>query len=211
MKKSENLVATLFAVYAIILVLCIAIYAIFKLLKVDITLATNLLLWSATIFAPLAVLMTYTKWREQKGSEVLAAEARNLIINLNEYKVQTNKILGLVENNYLNDSDNEIIKNLLSPKIEEKEIKRNWNSLNLLRQNINDALIFMNFNKDNTRLVNLIEEYRELASKIDSHIYGLSDRQIYHQFFKIEFSENLDALIAEMYEYALYKKTIIFE
>lgn len=62
MKKSENLLATLLAVYAIILVLCIAIYAIFKLLDVDIALATNLLLWSATIFAPIAVLMTYTSW-----------------------------------------------------------------------------------------------------------------------------------------------------
>lgn len=60
MDKSENLVARLLAVYVIILTLCIAIYAIFQLLEVDLTLATNLLLWSAAIFAPIAVLMTYT-------------------------------------------------------------------------------------------------------------------------------------------------------
>ena len=72
MDKSENLVARLLAVYAIILTLCIAIYAIFRLLEVDLTLATNLLLWSAAIFAPIAVLMTYTSWREQKGSEILS-------------------------------------------------------------------------------------------------------------------------------------------
>ncbi|MEK5757706.1 hypothetical protein [Acinetobacter variabilis] len=72
MDKSENLVARLLAVYAIILTLCIAIYAIFQLLEVDLTLATNLLLWSAAIFAPIAVLMTYTSWREQKGSEILS-------------------------------------------------------------------------------------------------------------------------------------------
>lgn|SRR5690606_22347434 len=72
MKKSENLLATLLAVYAIILVLCIAIYAIFKLLDVDIALATNLLLWSAGIFAPIAVLMTYTSWREQRSAETIA-------------------------------------------------------------------------------------------------------------------------------------------
>lgn len=66
MDKSENLVARLLAVYAIILTLCIAIYAIFQLLEVDLTLATNLLLWSASILAPIAVLMTYTSWRKQK-------------------------------------------------------------------------------------------------------------------------------------------------
>jgi len=44
MDKSENLVARLLVVYAIILTLCIAIYAIFRLLEVDLTLATNLLL-----------------------------------------------------------------------------------------------------------------------------------------------------------------------
>ncbi|WP_254202638.1 MULTISPECIES: hypothetical protein [unclassified Acinetobacter] len=82
MKKSENLVATLLAVYAIILVLCIAIYAIFKLLEVDITLATNLLLWSAAIFAPIAVLMTYTSWREQKSAERIA-EYGNEVYKIN--------------------------------------------------------------------------------------------------------------------------------
>lgn len=64
MKKTDNLFVTLLVVYGILLALCIAIYAIFKLLKVEITLATNLLIWSATIFAPIAVLMTYTNWRE---------------------------------------------------------------------------------------------------------------------------------------------------
>lgn len=78
MKKSENLIATLLAVYAIILVLCIAIYSIFKLLEVDITLATNLLLWSAAIFAPIAVLMTYTGWKAQKRTEFLAQLALDL-------------------------------------------------------------------------------------------------------------------------------------
>ncbi|MGX9939850.1 hypothetical protein ACVHNT_08640 [Acinetobacter pseudolwoffii] len=92
MKKSENLLATLLAVYAIILVLCIAIYAIFKLLDVDIALATNLLLWSATIFAPLAILMTYTSWREQKGIEVIANYCKGLVIQLVELEHLSNQI-----------------------------------------------------------------------------------------------------------------------
>ncbi len=92
MKKSENLVATLLAVYAIILTLCIAIYAIFKLLDVDITLATNLLIWSATIFAPIALLMTYTSWKEQKGGEVISNLAQN---DLKKYAKIMNEISQL--------------------------------------------------------------------------------------------------------------------
>lgn len=210
MKKSENLIATVLAVYAIILTLCIAIYAIFKSLEVDITLATNLLLWSAGIFAPIAVLMTYTNWREQKGSELIAAQYKDLIIYLKEYKAQTNKLLALVLNNYLNELDNEMIKKFLGPKIEPCEIRRIWGSLSPLRQNINDALSFINFNQDNKKLGKLIDEYRELASKIDSHIYGINNEEIYHQLFRIAFSEKLDELIEEMYEYALYRKTLNF-
>lgn len=210
MKKSENLIATVLAVYAIILTLCIAIYAIFKSLEVDITLATNLLLWSAGIFAPIAVLMTYTNWREQKGSELIVAQSKDLIIYLKEYKAQTNKLLALVLNNYLNELDNEMIKKFLGPKIEPCEIRRIWGSLSPLRQNIKDALSFINFNQDNKKLGKLIDEYRELASKIDSHIYGINNEEIYHQFFRIAFSEKLDELIEEMYEYALYRKTLNF-
>ncbi len=92
MKKSENLVATLLAVYAIILTLCIAIYAIFKLLDVNITLATNLLIWSATIFAPIAVLMTYTSWKEQKTAEVISNLAQN---DLKKYAKIMNEISQL--------------------------------------------------------------------------------------------------------------------
>lgn len=92
MKKSENLVATLLAVYAIILTLCIAIYAIFKLLDVNITLATNLLIWSATIFAPIAVLMTYTSWKEQKTAEIISNLAQN---DLKKYAKIMNEISQL--------------------------------------------------------------------------------------------------------------------
>jgi hypothetical protein len=82
MKKSESLVATLLAIYGVLLTLCIAMYAIFKLLQVDIALATNLLLWSAAIFAPIAVLMTYTNWREQRAIERLAEIARKIYDDL---------------------------------------------------------------------------------------------------------------------------------
>ncbi|MEB5929515.1 hypothetical protein [Acinetobacter schindleri] len=171
MKKSENLIATLLAIYGILCAISIALYALIQMFVCDKPTATNLLIWSGTMFAPIAVLMTYTNWREQKGSELIAAQAKDLIIYLKEYKSQTNKLLALVLNNYLNDLDNEVIKKFLGPKIEPCEIRRIWGSLSPLRQNINDALSFINFNQNNQKIGKLIDEYLELTSKIESHIY----------------------------------------
>lgn len=159
------------AIYGILCAISIALYALIQMFVCDKPTATNLLIWSGTMFAPIAVLMTYTNWREQKGSELIAAQAKDLIIYLKEYKSQTNKLLALVLNNYLNDLDNEVIKKFLGPKIEPCEIRRIWGSLSPLRQNINDALSFINFNQNNQKIGKLIDEYLELTSKIESHIY----------------------------------------
>ncbi len=77
MKKNESLMATLLSIYAILLTISIAIYALIQELKLNIALTTNLLIWSATLFAPIAVLMTYTSWREQKHSELLSNIAKD--------------------------------------------------------------------------------------------------------------------------------------
>lgn len=50
---------------------------------VDKSTATNLLIWSATIFAPIAVLMTYTSWKEQRKVEEIAKLAGKLFNDLN--------------------------------------------------------------------------------------------------------------------------------
>lgn len=69
MKKSESLVATLLAIYAILLTISFALYAVIKEFNIDISLSTNHLIWTATLFAPIAVLMTYTVSKEQKNAE----------------------------------------------------------------------------------------------------------------------------------------------
>ena len=77
MKKSESLVATLLAIYTILLTISIALYAVIKEFNIDIALSTNLLIWTATLFAPIAVLMTYTSWNKQKKAELISRLARN--------------------------------------------------------------------------------------------------------------------------------------
>lgn len=80
------------AIYAILLTLCLALYALIDVSGVDKSLASNLLVWSATIFAPIALLMTYDSWRGQKASEVIANEAKELIIKLDKYYVSCSEL-----------------------------------------------------------------------------------------------------------------------
>lgn len=75
-KQFNNLITTLTIVYlALVFLVGIAIYALVIEFCLDITLTTNILIWSATIFAPLAILATYNSWKDQKGNEVLSFEA----------------------------------------------------------------------------------------------------------------------------------------
>ncbi|MCU4491489.1 hypothetical protein KTI63_03285 [Acinetobacter guillouiae] len=67
--NKENIVATMLAVYAILLTLCFAIYAYIDIFNIDKSLASNLLVWSATLFAPIAVLYSLGFWKVQKKQE----------------------------------------------------------------------------------------------------------------------------------------------
>lgn len=44
----------------------------------DVTLATNILIWSATLFPSIVIIYTFQSWRNQKASEILATEAKVL-------------------------------------------------------------------------------------------------------------------------------------
>ena len=83
MKKTENLVATLLVIYGALCAVSIALYASIQMFVEDKSTATNLLIWSATIFAPIAVLMTYTSWKEQRKVEEIAKLAGKLFSDLN--------------------------------------------------------------------------------------------------------------------------------
>ncbi len=72
MKKTENLVTTLLVIYGALCAVSIALYALIQMFVEGKPTATNLLIWSATIFAPIAVLMTYTSWKEQRKVEEIA-------------------------------------------------------------------------------------------------------------------------------------------
>ena len=196
MDKSENLVARLLAVYAIILTLCIAIYAIFQLLEVDLTLATNLLLWSASILAPIAVLMTYTSWRKQKGSEVIAEQAKQLAILTIEIEGINNKILtGFWVKN-----------------IDFKKAKNLVDEFYSLRINMLSSFKFLKEATKDQELEKKIQLFEQKTLGFYSHYSGLLKPEnitnIYSHIpmLKRELGDIFVDLREELMKYALYEK-----
>jgi len=59
------------AIYGILCAISIALYELIQIFVEDKSTATNLLIWSATMFAPIAVLMIYTSWEKQKSTELI--------------------------------------------------------------------------------------------------------------------------------------------
>lgn len=58
----------------------------------DVTLTTNILIWTATLFPSIVIIYTFQSWREQKGSEVVANEAKAIYENLRDL-LEAHKII----------------------------------------------------------------------------------------------------------------------
>lgn len=189
--KSENLVATLFAVYAIILVLCIAIYAIFKLLKVDITLATNLLLWSAAIFAPVAVLMTYNSWREQKGSEVVAILAKDITTDILELRAL----------------NNEIFSGVCVSNISFEKSQKNVNEFHDLRIQIKKSIILLNEYLKNENLYKITKIFNQQAQERNVEYWDILHKNSnkYARETVKKSQIGFDPILEQLINYTLYK------
>lgn len=78
MKNKPDLFVTLTIIYLALLTVCIAIYAILQLYvkEIDRGTATNLMIWSATLFPSIALLYTFNSWKDQKSSEILSEESK---------------------------------------------------------------------------------------------------------------------------------------
>jgi len=87
MKNRAELITTFIIGYLILLSICILLYFIFTNL-VDLkffsdkfdqaTIITNLLIWSATLYAPVVAYMVLDSWREQTNKQMLSNEAKEL-------------------------------------------------------------------------------------------------------------------------------------
>lgn len=83
-KQFSNLLVTLTIVYlALVFLIGVAVYAVVKYFCLDITLSTNILIWTATLFAPVVILATFNSWKEQKNNEIVSQEAIKIAKTMN--------------------------------------------------------------------------------------------------------------------------------
>lgn len=117
MQNKKNLSITLIIIYLALLAVSIAIYALLQLYVKDIDrgTATNLMIWSATLFPSIALIYTFNFWREQKGSEVLSKLSEDVFFRLTNlakihnqiYEDHRKILLGKLLNNIdMSESDN---------------------------------------------------------------------------------------------------------
>lgn len=76
--NNENFISTIVAIYAILLSICIALYALIDMAGIDKSLASSLLGWSATIFAPIALLYGLKYWKIQRKQEEKIEKLKDL-------------------------------------------------------------------------------------------------------------------------------------
>lgn len=97
MKNRAELIATFIIGYLVLLSICVLFYFIFAT-SVELkffsekfdqaTIITNLLIWSATLYAPVVAYMAFDNWREQTNKQMLANEAKELWKSTKELEKQ---------------------------------------------------------------------------------------------------------------------------
>lgn len=147
LNKDFDLATTLIIIYLALLTLSIALYALIQIYVEDKGTATNLMIWSATLFPTIALLYTFNTWRKQKGSEVLSKLSEILFFEIKEFFDISQKIME----EHRDDILDKVLKNI--------EISRNkadtelTNNLNLQFENIIHKvyLIYKYTNNDNIK------------------------------------------------------------
>ncbi|MEG0687005.1 MAG: hypothetical protein RR425_06930 [Erysipelotrichales bacterium] len=205
MKNKSDFIVVLTTIYlALVFLVGIAVYAFIKYFCLDITLATNILIWTATIFATIALLYTFNSWRDQKGSEVIANECteitKNLSIGYSEFK-------NICDYPYYMNRDDAI------QKLKELKILLNKNKRELyfIRSSIEDdnlELIFSDFIKDELYIYSTLEYC--LTNNKEIHLYLDKIKHINNNHLN-RYLITVNNLIGILRPYSLYKKDIKFK
>jgi len=179
MKNKPDLFVTLTIIYLALLTVCVAIYAILQLYvkEIDRETATNLMIWSATLFPSIALLYTFNSWRDQKGSEVLSALSKEYYLELyNLDKKIDDLTYELIEFFPIKKADIATLKKIDRLKQSIKEFKSNLdiiskrkNDKNLKNQIDKIVELFTNIHLsyiNNKKLISDIDIYKELSNSI---------------------------------------------
>ena len=89
MPDKKSFAVTLIIIYlALVFLVGTAVYALIVYFCLNDSLATNILIWTATLFATIALLYTFNFWKDQKGNlvpfEQLTDEQLDLALRISE-------------------------------------------------------------------------------------------------------------------------------
>lgn len=161
-KKSDHFAITLTTIYLTLVSLSVALYALIKTFIHDSDsqgMAVDLLSWSATLFATIALLYTFNSWRSQKELEVIASESKNII-----------KLISNLEENAMN------ILISINKKNNLDEIFRNTNEYKVLYQLVTSHLNFILQYENDEQNKEYIEAY-----KLEIYLIFFTSRRIHRQ------------------------------
>lgn len=187
MKNKPDLFVTLIIIYLALLTVCVAIYAILQLYvkEIDRGTATNLMIWSATLFPSIALLYTFNTWREQKGSDVLSKLAEEMFFNIANIFDINKKIMK---------EHREAILNKVFKKIDLNSIDIETDLTRKLDEEIKHVLhsgyLIFKYTKD--------EKIKEFMKELNNDylIYSVIRQEIYVGMKTVEQTENSHKAIA---------------
>lgn len=191
-KKS---IVKLVGIYIILLGLSYAFYIVLVAVKANDSIASSLLSWTATMFATIALLYTFYSWRNQKETEVIATEAKNLSLNIIAFKQNYIKVY-----NYFTFTDDD---NFCKGKAELKKLKIEAFSI---RNQIIYFCILSSTKEDlSIKILDEIILYMDDKSQQSNWIDRVDND--YHKSFD-ETSKNIQDIIISLSYYSLYKFNI---
>ena len=204
LEKPFELNTTLIIIYLALVAVSIAFYALIQLFVDDKSTASNLLGWTATLFATIALLYTFNTWREQKGSEALSKFSENLYLELSTLNKKFNDLHRILSENFpVIDVNKETMQKF---PIVNRELEEFGEKLNIIVTYKNDEILEQQFNSIQgiIRLNQKIQE--KWCVKVDDVIQYNSD--IYQQIevFEAESKTFKKVIDKVLMDYIFHKK-----
>lgn len=153
--KKFDLATTLIIIYLALLTISIALYALIQIYVEDKGTATNLMIWSATLFPTIALLYTFNTWRKQKGSEVLSKLSEILFFEIKEFFDISKKIME----EHRDDILDKVLNNIEIPK--SKSDTELTNHLNLQFENIIHKVYLIYKYTNNNDIKKYVNEFND--------------------------------------------------
>lgn len=201
LNKPFEPITTLAIIYLALVILSIALYALIQIYFDDKSTASNLLSWTATIFATIALLYTLNSWRDQKGSEVLSKKYQSVILDFYKYEEESIKSILMFKQILIN-------KKSINNFFDQHFIVLNY--CNLIEKELRLISIYNNDLKYILENFNdLFEEYQEIIYTVGFDENSISIDDIY----TIEFDEDTSEIPNKISEYIskIYKFKILIE